>query len=129
MEFTVESKKKDDFVDITAQIQDAVRDSKVKDGVCVVFVPHTTAAIAVNENADPDVRSDIKFALNTIVTDPGFKHAEGNASGHVKSTIIGCSASFVVEGSKLRLGSWQGIFLCDFDGPRTRKVWVKVVPS
>lgn len=129
MEFIVETKKKDEFIDITAQVQEVVRQSKVKEGICLVFTPHTTAAIAINENADPDVRADIKLALNTIVTDPGFKHAEGNATGHVKSTIVGCSETIPIEGSKLRLGSWQGIYLCEFDGPRTRKVWVTIVSA
>jgi len=127
MEFTVESKQKNEFLDITPQIQDAVNKSKVKDGVCIIYTPHTTAAITINENADPDVRSDLKLSLNTIITDPGFAHAEGNSPGHVKSTLVGCSETVFVEEGKLKLGTWQGIYFCEFDGPRKRNVWVKVI--
>jgi secondary thiamine-phosphate synthase enzyme len=125
--FEVKTSSQDDIVDITAQVQDAVRKSGVDEGVCVVFVPHTTAAVAVNECADPDVKRDILMALRKAVPDSlAYSHGEGNSPAHVKAALVGPSLSVLIAAGKLALGTWQGIFLCEFDGPRKRKVWVRV---
>ena len=116
------------LVDITAQVQQAVSRSGVQEGVCHVYVPHTTAGLTFNENADPDVRSDMLKALDRAVPWRGdYDHAEGNSAAHVKASMLGFSHFVLVVGGQLRLGTWQGIYLAEFDGPRSRKVWVKVV--
>lgn len=115
------------LVDVTARVQAAVDASGVRSGLCTVFVPHTTAGVTINENADPDVPHDILLSLRNMVPDlPGFRHGEGNSSAHVKASLMGSSATVIVEEGRLRLGTWQGLFLAEFDGPRTRKVWVRV---
>ena len=127
---TIHTKKPSDFYEITAEIQQVVTSTGVKDGVCYVFVPHTTAAITINEHADPDVVHDIVMCLeNQIPACPNYRHAEGNSPGHIKSSLTGSSQFVFVEGGKLALGTWQGIFFCEFDGPRTRSVWIKVLPE
>jgi secondary thiamine-phosphate synthase enzyme len=116
------------MVDITQEIARTVRDSKVKNGVCHIFVPHTTAAVTINENADPDVKEDILKELNKVIPfDDNYSHTEGNAAAHIKSSLIGVSETVFVEEGNLVLGTWQGICFCEFDGPRRRKVVVKVV--
>lgn len=116
------------FVDITAQVKIAVRESGVEEGLCVVYCPHTTAAITINENADPDVVRDLKLALaDTFPDRREFKHAEGNSAAHLKSSVIGASETIPVTGGAMALGTWQGIYFCEFDGPRHRKVYVQVV--
>lgn len=116
------------FVDITAQVKIAVRESGVEEGLCVVYCPHTTAAITINENADPDVVHDLKLALDDIFSDRrDFKHAEGNSAAHLKSSAIGASETIPVSGGAMTLGTWQGIYFCEFDGPRHRKVYVQMV--
>lgn len=116
------------FVDITAQVKIAVRESSVEEGLCVVYCPHTTAAITINENADPDVVRDLKLALaDTFPDRREFKHAEGNSAAHLKSSAIGASETIPVTGGAMALGTWQGIYFCEFDGPRHRKVYVQVV--
>lgn len=116
------------FVDITAQVKIAVRESSVEEGLCVVYCPHTTAAITINENADPDVVRDLKLALaGTFPDRREFKHAEGNSAAHLKSSVIGASETIPVTGGAMALGTWQGIYFCEFDGPRHRKVYVQVV--
>ncbi|MCX7918378.1 MAG: secondary thiamine-phosphate synthase enzyme YjbQ [bacterium] len=118
------------LVDITAQIEDAVRKSKVGNGVCYVYVPHTTAGITINENADPSVPADIIKELNKLVPfDDHYQHSEGNSAAHIKSTFVGCSQVILIENGRLVLGTWQGIFFCEFDGPRHRQVWIKIIPS
>jgi secondary thiamine-phosphate synthase enzyme len=115
------------MVDITDQVSRVVADSGIKDGICYVFVPHTTAGLAINENADPTVKSDILGHLDKVVPwRDGFEHAEGNAAAHIKASLMGPSHFVLVHNGRLRLGTWQGIFLCEFDGPRHRQVWVKV---
>ena len=115
------------FVDITARVEKIVRESSVKTGVCVVFVPHTTASITINENADPSVRNDIIDSLDRIVPEKArYTHAEGNSPAHVKASIIGNSETVIIDKGSLLLGTWQGIYFCEFDGPRRRKVIVKV---
>lgn len=116
------------FVDITARIRQIVRESGIEEGLCVVYCPHTTAAITINENADPDVVRDLKLALADIFPDRrDFRHAEGNSAAHLKSSAIGASETIPVAGGSMALGTWQGIYFCEFDGPRHRKVCVQVV--
>lgn len=116
------------FVDITARVRQIVRESGIEEGLCVVYCPHTTAAITINENADPDVVRDLKLALADIFPDRrDFRHAEGNSAAHIKSSAIGASETIPVTGGAMALGTWQGIYFCEFDGPRHRKVCVQVV--
>jgi len=125
--FSVSTKRKCEFVDITRRAAEAVRESGVEEGLAVVFVPHTTAGITINENADPSVRADILSHLDRAVPESaGYTHAEGNSPGHIKASMMGSSVTLVVSGGRPALGTWQGIYLCEFDGPRTRKVYVQV---
>jgi secondary thiamine-phosphate synthase enzyme len=118
------------FVDITQQVRMVVRESGVKSGECHVFIPHTTAAVTINENADPNVRKDIMNRLEEIAPSNGtYLHSEGNSHAHIKSSIVGASLVVFVEAGQLVLGTWQSIFLCEFDGPRTRNVMVRVSPG
>ncbi len=115
-------------MEITPQVADAVARSGIADGLCVVYVPHTTAAVCINENADPDVRADVEaFLARLIPEQAGFAHREGNSDSHIKSILTGPSVTLLVDGSRPLLGRWQGVYLCEFDGPRTREVWVKVL--
>lgn len=115
------------MIDITSKIQDVVSKSGIKSGVCHIFVPHTTAGLTINENADPDVVDDILKEVNKIVPfEDGYKHNEGNSAAHIKASMFGFSQQVIVEEGKLMLGIWQGIYFCEFDGPRSRKVYVKV---
>ncbi len=124
----VKTSSRVDLVDITHLVQKAVSEAKVKSGLCTVYVPHTTAGVTINENADPSVRSDIIKELNKIIPfDDNYAHLEGNAAAHIKSTLTGCSETLLVEGGSLVLGTWQGIYFCEFDGPRNRRVMVKLV--
>jgi secondary thiamine-phosphate synthase enzyme len=117
-----------DLVDITHLVQKAVSEAKIKSGLCTVYVPHTTAGVTINENADPSVRSDIIKELNKIIPfDDNYAHLEGNSAAHIKSTLTGCSETLLVEGGSLVLGTWQGIYFCEFDGPRNRTVMVKLI--
>jgi secondary thiamine-phosphate synthase enzyme len=123
----IRTRSKEEFVDLTAAVGRIAEAAGVSEGMCVVAVPHTTAGVTVNENADPDVKADLLMTLRRIVPDSlSYTHAEGNSPAHVKSTLVGSSVSLIIEGGRLQLGTWQGIFLCEFDGPRTRKVWVKI---
>lgn len=124
----VRSRTREELIDLTGEVGRLVAAAGVKDGLCFVFVPHTTAAVTINENADPDVKADILMALRKVVPDGlPYEHAEGNSPAHVKSSLVGSSLTVIVEGGRLQLGTWQGICFCEFDGPRTRKVWVQVV--
>ena len=124
----IRTRAKEEFVDLTAEVGRVVAASGVASGVCVVAVPHTTAGVTVNENADPDVRADLLMTLRRIVPDAlPYAHAEGNSPAHVKAALVGSSATLLVEGGRLKLGTWQGVFFCEFDGPRPRKVWVQIV--
>ena len=124
----VTTKKHTEMQDITRLIQKAVSDSGVKDGICTVFVPHTTAAVTINENADPDVVKDFTKEINKIVPwEDGYLHTEGNSAAHLKSSMIGFSEQIIIDNGKLVLGTWQGIYFCEFDGPRRRKVYVKIL--
>ena len=128
VELTVATSHHAEFVEITDRIQHVVEKLGVKEGVCTVYVPHTTAGITINENADPDVVTDMIYALEQAVPwkSPRYRHHEGNSAAHVKSSMMGHSAHVFVCDGKLQFGTWQGIYLCEFDGPRTRRVWVEV---
>ena len=126
----VKTARRTQFVDITSEVERVVRDSGVGSGVCYVYVPHTTAGVAINEHADPDVAHDVEGIFDRLVPHHGpYRHAEGNTDSHMKAILTGTSQTVLVEGGKLALGTWQGIFLCEFDGPRQRTVFVKVVPD
>jgi len=126
-QFTL-STSKEGFFDITEKVRDAVASSKIKNGICVVYCPHTTAAITINENSDPNVVTDLLFALNkTFIDRKEFKHIEGNSVAHLKSSIIGASETIIINNGKLVLGNWQAIYFCEFDGSRTRKFYVKIL--
>ena len=126
-QINVLSKKRIELIDITSHVQNIVKRSGVKEGVCYVYVPHTTAAVTINENADPSVINDIQNYLNKLVPFDGpYSHAEGNSDAHIKTSLVGCSKIIVVTNGYLLLGTWQGIFFCEFDGPRNRKVHIKV---
>ena len=115
------------MIDITDEIAKAVRESHVEDGICTIFVPHTTAAVTINENADPDVVRDFTKEIDKIVPwEDGYLHSEGNSAAHLKSSMIGFSQQVIIENGRLLLGTWQGIYFCEFDGPRMRKVLVKI---
>jgi secondary thiamine-phosphate synthase enzyme len=125
--FEVQTRSRNEMVDITREVRDAVRESGVQSGLCVVYCPHTTAAITINENADPDVVRDLLMGLEKIVpANWPFRHGEGNSDAHLKASLVGASQTIPVEGGALVLGTWQGIYFCEFDGPRRRKVQVRV---
>ncbi|MBS6445907.1 MAG: secondary thiamine-phosphate synthase enzyme YjbQ [Ruminococcus sp.] len=126
-EFTLRTERQN-FYNITSNVERAIKESGVTDGICTVFCPHTTAGVTINENADPDVVRDLLFALDKTYPDrEEFRHAEGNSSAHLKASVMGSSITVIVEKGKLILGTWQGIYFCEFDGPRIRKYYVKVM--
>lgn len=126
-QLTVKTTGREEFVDITRRVEEVVAESGVRRGICHVYVPHTTCGLTINEHADPDVVRDIREALGKIVPEDGcYRHAEGNSPAHIKSSLVGVNAAVFVEDGRLALGTWQGVFLCEFDGPRQRKVWVQV---
>ncbi len=126
--FNVRTQQATAMIDITRQVQEAVSESKVENGICVVFIPHTTAAITINENADPDVVRDFLMEINKVIPfSDGYHHIEGNSAAHIKSSLMGFSETVIIENGRLLLGTWQGIYLTEFDGPRTRKVHVKII--
>ena len=128
MIITVKTQSRTEFVDITADIQNVATRSDIGEGLCMVYVPHTTAAVTINESADPSVKSDILMILNQIVPwEDRYRHLEGNSPAHVKATLVGASELIAIENGRLALGTWQGVFFCEFDGPRTRKVKVKLL--
>ena len=126
--FNVRTQQATAMIDITRQVQEAVSESKVENGICVVFLPHTPAAITINENADPDVVRDFLMEINKVIPfSDGYHHIEGNSAAHIKSSLMGFSETVIIENGRLLLGTWQGIYLTEFDGPRTRKVHVKII--
>lgn len=128
MFLTITSNAKTELIDVTAQVEKAVEASHIKDGCCILYIPHTTAAITINENADPTVKSDILKVLNDIIPwDADYRHSEGNSAAHIKSSLFGVSQMIPIENGKLMLGTWQGIFFCEFDGPRTRKLYLRMI--
>lgn len=128
--FSVETQRRKEMTDITAEVRKAVSAAGLENGAAVVFVPHTTAGVTINENADPDVRTDILFHMETLVPEnTPFRHSEGNSDAHVQASLMGSSVTVIVEKGRLVLGTWQSIFFCEFDGPRTRQVLVQVLPA
>jgi secondary thiamine-phosphate synthase enzyme len=126
----IKSRARTEFINITPELQEMVEISGIRNGLCHLFVLHTTAAVTINEGADPAVQRDITAFLNKLVpSDVYFTHTEGNSDAHIKSSLMGASQTILVEGGKLVLGTWQAVYLCEFDGPRTRKVAVKIVPD
>ena len=126
-EISIETKKRNELIDITAKVEDVVNNSGINTGICLVYVPHATAGVIINENADPDVKTDLLDALEKMVPKIKFKHEEGNSDAHLKSLICGKEKSMVVEKGSLKIGIWDGLFLAEFDGPRNRKIYVKIV--
>jgi len=126
-QFRVQTKSRTELVDITQGVQRLVTESGIRSGVCYMYVPHTTSAITINENTDPNVGRDILKELNKVIPfDDQYSHNEGNSAAHIKSTLVGVSKAVIVEEGRLALGTWQAIFYCEFDGPRDRRVYVKV---
>ena len=124
----VSTGKRTEFVEITSKVEEVVRKSGIENGICFIYVPHTTCGLTINENADPSVKKDIINKLEEIVPENGrYSHMEGNADAHIKSSIVGHSRTIFIENGNLQLGTWQGIFLCEFDGPRRRQVWLKII--
>ncbi len=122
----VKTQAREELVDITARVREELVSSGVKDGICYVYVPHTTAAVTINENADPSVKEDILMALRKLVPDSlPYRHSEGNSPAHFKACLIGSSIKVIIDEGQLALGTWQGIFFCEFDGPRSRNVFIK----
>lgn len=128
VEFTVQTGGRTDLVDVTGHVQAAVGELELTDGAVLVYVPHTTAAVTVNEGADPDVVRDISMELDRLVPwEDGYAHAEGNSAAHIKSSLVGCSELLIVRGGRLVLGTWQKVWFCDFDGPRRRRILVQAL--
>lgn len=124
----IRTTQRTELVDVTRLVQDAVDNLKLENGRVTLFIPHTTAAITINENADPDVKRDILYEINkTIPFEDGYHHFEGNAAAHIKASLFGFSETIFVEKGLLRLGTWQGIYFCEFDGPRQRKIWLQTL--
>ncbi len=127
---TVSTRAKTEMIDITRDIKSEIDKAGFSDGICMVYVPHTTAAVTINESADPDVKADIVMIMNRIVPwDAEYKHSEGNSPAHVKATLVGESVTIAVSGGEPVLGTWQGIFFCEFDGPRNRRVHINFIKS
>lgn len=127
MEYNIKTTKPQEFIDITQLINEEIKRQNVQEGMAVVFVPHTTAGVTINENADPDVVHDILMEINKIVPfNDGYLHMEGNSASHIKSSLFGFSEQIIIENGRLVLGTWQGIYFCEFDGPRQRQVYVKI---
>jgi len=127
-EITVQTNTQTQILDITAQVQKVVGESGIAEGLCCVFIPHTTAGVTINENADPSVKQDILMELNKVIPfDDNYSHLEGNSAAHIKASIVGFSVNVPVKNNNLLLGTWQGICFCEFDGPRRRHFYVKIV--
>ena len=124
----IRSRQTVEMIDVTAQVRDAIRQSGIRSGLALVFTPHTTAAVTINENADPDVVADLCMEINKIVPfDDHYRHAEGNSAAHLKSSLFGASETLIVEDGAPVLGTWQGIYFCEFDGPRSRRLHIQVI--
>jgi len=125
--YNIQTTKSQQFIDITNKVAEEVKNSNVRDGIAIIYVPHTTAEVTINENADPDVVHDILMEINKIVPfNDGYLHMEGNSAAHIKSSLFGFSEQIIIENGRLVLGTWQGIYFCEFDGPRQRQVYVKI---
>lgn len=126
----INTTKRQEFVDITPRVEKIVNDSKVKDGLCVIFCPHTTAGLTINENADPSVKKDILNHLEKLVPqDKNYSHSEGNSDAHIKSSLLGSSLNILIENNSLVLGTWQGVYFCEFDGPRQRNIYINIIKN
>lgn len=127
-DFHISTKSRNQMIDITSQVQALVAQSGITDGDAIVYCPHTTAAITINENADPSVPHDMLLTLEELMPQhrSGYRHSEGNSDSHCKSSLVGCSEQILIKGGSLQLGTWQGIFFCEFDGPRSRRVTVQI---
>jgi secondary thiamine-phosphate synthase enzyme len=124
---TINTSSGEEFLDITSLVEEKVKASGIKEGIVTVFVPHTTAAVTINENADPSVVEDILSTLDKTIPPRGnYSHMEGNSHAHIKSSLIGSSRQVIIQNGRLKLGTWQGIYFCEFDGPRRREVWVRI---
>ncbi|HAK88156.1 MAG TPA: hypothetical protein DHV16_06500 [Nitrospiraceae bacterium] len=124
----IKSSSKTEFIDITDEIHEAVKESGVKNGICYICVPHTTAGVTINEGADPSVKRDILTTLNRLIPFEGdYRHMEGNSAAHIKSSLVGVSANVLIEDGKAILGTWQSVYFCEFDGPRHRRAIVKII--
>jgi len=127
-EYGVKTNNREELIDITEMVKKAINESGVEDGMALIFVPHTTAAVTINENADPSVKRDIIYKLNKeIPQDEGYHHGEGNSDAHIKSSLVGASLQIIISGGRPLLGTWQGIHFCEFDGPRSRKLRIKII--
>jgi secondary thiamine-phosphate synthase enzyme len=127
---TVHSTDQTEIIDITHRVQSITDKSGLKNGLCLIFVPHTTAAVTINENADPDVKSDILKEINKVIPfSDSYRHMEGNSAAHIKASLFGSSETVIIQNGSLQLGTWQGVFFCEFDGPRTRQIWISLLPS
>jgi secondary thiamine-phosphate synthase enzyme len=127
-EISLQTRSRFEMIDITAEVQKAVGEEKIESGICLIYTPHTTAAVTINENADPDVSRDILAALDKAVPlNANYRHMEGNSAAHVKASLVGASELVIIEKGRIVLGTWQSIFFCEFDGPRTRKVFISII--
>ena len=127
-EISVNTSSHTQFIDITSKVSEVLQKSGIKDGICTVFTPHTTAGITINENADPDVPRDIIKEMGKVIPlNDGYDHIEGNSAAHIKSSLFGCSETVIIRNGSLMLGTWQSVFFCEFDGPRNRNVWVEII--
>ena len=129
-QISLKTTRRTELLDITRMIEEAAREAGVQNALCTIYVPHTTAAVTINENADPSVAHDILATVDELIPfhSPSYRHAEGNSAAHIKSSLLGCSQTVVLENGSLRLGTWQGVFFAEFDGPRSRKVWLWFSP-
>lgn len=124
----VKTNKPVEMIDITSKVQNIIESEGVEDGICTVFIPHTTAGVTINENADPDVTRDMLMEMNKIVPlEDGYRHMEGNSAAHIKSSMMGFSETIIIKEGRLLLGTWQGIYFCEFDGPRNRKTMINII--
>ena len=124
----IKTSSREEIIDITSEVQKVIRESNIESGICLIYVPHTTCAITINENADPDVKRDILYWLNKHVPqNDNFRHAEGNSDAHIKTLMSGQSVELIIDASKPVLGTWQGIYFCEFDGPRKRRFLIKII--
>lgn len=128
IKFTLRTQTKEQFIDITGHIREIIRGKRFHSGICTVFIPHTTAGVAINENADPDVVRDILYQLDKVIPQQNnYHHGEGNSAAHIKALICGPSLQLIVENGRLLLGTWQGVYFCEYDGPRTRSILIKLI--
>lgn len=127
-EFELNTSKREEFKDITKKLQEFITSSNIESGICIIYTPHTTSAITINENADADVCTDILNGLKEIAPyEKNYRHIEGNSDSHIKASLLGSSQTVIIQNAKLKLGTWQGIYFCEFDGPRKRKIWIKII--